>query len=100
MSRLHDALNPTKSTVISPYQQPARRAATVLPNSAPTAGWQRPAAAPLQRIESPIGLPTVLLGLYTLLYMAPVVEIMAYYLHLFLPIIIVVGSIMIVVFPF
>jgi hypothetical protein len=45
-------------------------------------------------------LTIALLGFYTLLYMAPIVEIMAYYLNVVSPIVIVVGVIVMMAFPF
>jgi O-antigen ligase len=79
---------------------PARRTTMALATAALPAGWQSPAATSLVRIESSIGAPTALLGLYILLYMVPFVEIMAYYLHVFFPIVIIVGAMLAVAFPF
>jgi O-antigen ligase len=100
MSRLHDALNQTKPRMILPSRRSVQRTTQELPIGAPRGGSAAPAATPLKKIESPVGLLTALMGFYILLYMAPAVEIMAYYLHVLFPIIIIVGAIIVTAFPF
>ena len=100
MSKLHDALNPTKPGIIPPYKQPVQQTAQAFPTGTRRGGWQPLAAMPLKKIESPVGLATALLGFYTLLYMAPIVEILAYYLNVFSPIVIVIGVMVMIAFPF
>src|SRR4029078_12324415 len=99
MSRFHPAANVPAAPPKPP--KPVVRT-TVLPSPA-----GRAAAAVLtapantfRRLESQVGILTFILGFYLLLYVIPMVEILAYYAHIHLPIVPAVFLVITVALPF